>query len=372
MLLLADLPEQPVWTATHLLHAEPAEWENYPEAHQMALQFSQAWLRGTNAFCIPTSGSTGIPKSINLSRQQIIASIKASTTALCLQQGQSALVCLHPRYIAGIMMLARGWELGWQMYFVAPSANPLGLFVRQSWAKGFDFLALVPLQLQNTLENEPEKQLLDRCGIVLVGGAALSAVLERATRQVKPAIYATFGMTETASHIALRRLNGPHPEADYYLLPGIEAHADQRSCLVVRGEVTQHQWIVTNDVVQFTGNNRFKFLGRADWVINSGGVKIFPEQIEQHIHSLQLSFLKEKRFIIASLPDERLGSCAVLAIETESVPDKKNLLAVLRNKLPRYHAPRDIFCLPQFPTTPTGKISRKDIQQMLIRLSQSS
>ncbi|WP_250632233.1 AMP-binding protein [Rhodoflexus caldus] len=361
-LCLADLPEKPVWTADEILQATDNQLESYEAVYRAALRFSRAWLRGEELFHLQTSGSTGIPKPITVSRRQMLASIHGTAATLQLHSGQSALVCLNPAYIAGIMMLARGWEIGLHMDLVAPSSHPLQNFTTET---GFDFVAMVPLQLQQSLENEPDKSVLDRCGKVIIGGAAMSAELERAAQQTRAAVYATFGMTETVSHIALRRVNGTSPETAYRLLPGITAQTDERSCLMLKGEVTDNQWVYTNDVITFTQADCFRFEGRADFVINSGGVKIFPEQLEQEIQRLQLPELSGKRFIISSLPDERLGERVVLIVETDTELSATYLLQYLKEKLPRYHAPQRIFCLPQFPETATGKVSRREVQKTI-------
>ncbi len=358
-LRLNDLPEKPVWTADKILQVTDNQLESYDTVHRAALQFSRAWLRGDELFHLQTSGSTGIPKPITVGRRQMLASIHGTAAALQLYGRQSALVCLNPAYIAGIMMLARGWEIGLQMHLVAPSSRPLQNFIAET---GFDFVAMVPLQLQQSLENEPDKSVLDHCGKVIIGGAAMSAELEQAAQQTYAAVYATFGMTETVSHIALRRVNGSSPETLYRLLPGITAQTDERGCLMLKGEVTDNQWVYTNDVVTFTQSDRFRFEGRADFVINSGGVKILPEQLEQEIQRLQLPELSGKRFIISSLPDERLGERVVLVVETNTELSATYLLQYFKEKLPRYHVPKDVFQLSTFPETKTGKIDRKKIQ----------
>lgn len=361
----ADLPEKPAWSAQDIVNVSDDKVKQYADVYRQVLLFSRAWLGGEQTFYLQTSGSTGVPKPVSISRKQMLASIRGTAIALQLQRGHSSLVCLHPDYIAGMMMLARGWEIGMNMYFVAPCSRPLRYFTPET---GFDFLAMVPMQLQQSLENQPDRSVLDRCGKVIVGGAAVSAALERATQQTPAAVYATFGMTETVSHVALRRINGKHPETDYELLPDIEARTDERGCLMLCGEVTQNRWITANDIVTFTTPRRFRFEGRADFVINSGGVKIFPEQLEQKIAKLGLTFLEKKRFVVSSLPDMRLGERAVLAIESDRMPEPQHILRVLKNNLERYHAPQGIFFVPQFPETATGKIDRKKLQATLLAM----
>jgi O-succinylbenzoic acid--CoA ligase len=363
MLYLADLPEKPVWTVDEILQLTDNQLKVYADVYQAALLFSRAWLRGQEIFQLQTSGSTGVPKPITVSRKQMLASIHGTAAALQLHSGQSALVCLNPAYIAGIMMLARGWELGLQMYLVAPTSRPLQNFTAET---GFDFVAMVPLQLQQSLDYEFDKSVLDHCGKVIIGGAAISAGLEQAAQQCHAAIYATFGMTETVSHIALRRVNGDLPETAYRLLPGVTAQTDERGCLMLKGEITDNQWIHTNDIVTFIQPDSFLFEGRADFVINSGGVKIFPEQLEQEIQRLQLRELMGKRFIISSLPDERLGEHVILAVESADIEDETKLLMMLKDHLPRFHVPKSIHYLQTFPETATGKIDRKKINEIII------
>lgn len=365
-LCLADLPEKPIWTADKILQLTDSQLKVYDDVYQAALQFSRAWLRGQELFHLQTSGSTGVPKPITVSRKQMLASIHGTAAALQLHRGQSALVCLNPAYIAGIMMLARGWELGLHMQLVAPASRPLQNFTAET---GFDFVAMVPLQLQQSLTYEPDKSVLDHCGKVIIGGAAMSAELERAAQQTHAAVYATFGMTETVSHIALRRVNGDFPETAYRLLPGVTAQTDERGCLILKGEITDNQWIHTNDIVTFIQPGSFRFEGRTDFVINSGGVKIFPEQLEQEIQRLQLPALSGKRLIIRSLPDNRLGECVVLVVETDTSLSAAYILQHLKERLPRYHAPQHIFCLPQFPETATGKINRQEVGQIITKRS---
>ncbi|MCS7019063.1 MAG: AMP-binding protein [Cytophagales bacterium] len=368
-LCFADYFGKPTWTADAILQMTNEEVASYEGIYRAALQFSRSWLQGQETFQLFTSGSTGTPQPVAISRLQMLASIRATAAALQLSSGQSALVCLNPAYVAGIMMLARGWQLGLHMYLVAPTSRPLQHFDTHM---RFDFVAMVPLQLQQSICHQPDKYILDRCGNIIVGGAAMNVALEQATQSVRATVYATFGMTETVSHIALRRINGKHPEADYGLLPNITAQTDERSCLMICGEVTQGRWITTNDIVTFTAPRRFRFEGRADFVINSGGIKIFPEKLEQQIAALQIPALQNKRFIITAQPDEQLGEQVVLVVETNQLPNVEQIVQCLKEKLPRYHAPQHIFCLPQFPQTATGKVNRKELQQLITDASSAN
>ena len=191
---------------------DPAAPNFWPEAKTPyeadALAFCRAWLSGQTEFTLHTSGSTGTPKPIRLTRAQMRASAHLTGQTLGLRAGDVALVCLNIRYVAGVMMLVRGLELGLPMTIIEPAGNPLAGFDPANVR--FDFTALVPLQLQHILDDTPEKlAILNRMKAILVGGAVVSPALEQALQVITAPIFSTYGMTETVSHIALRRLNGP-------------------------------------------------------------------------------------------------------------------------------------------------------------------
>lgn len=324
-----------------------------------ALDFCRRWLQGQDEFVVQTSGSTGEPKPITLTRQQMVASAQATAAALGLAVGDHALVCLPTRFIAGRMMLVRGMVTGMPMTLVAPSAHPLsGLSDRT-----FDFTAVVPLQLQTLLADTDRSvcAALDRMKAILVGGGPVSPALTDAAGTVAAPIYHTYGMTETVTHVALRRLNGPGDDDAFTPLPGVQLRVDARGCLAIAGPMTSAAWVQTNDVVELLPEGRFRWLGRIDNVINTGGVKVQVEAVEAAIAGLHLDALAGRRFFVAGLPDARLGQVVTLVIETPLTLEPlvvDRLLTQLRAALDRYAAPRKVMTAARFAETPTAKIDR--------------
>jgi O-succinylbenzoic acid--CoA ligase len=345
---LADLP--------------PADRPGLPAHEQAALDFCRRWLAGQPAFGLTTSGSTGAPKPVTLSREAMIASARLTGQALGLQAGHKALVCLSTHYIAGMMMLVRGLELGLSLTVVAPSANPLADLPA---AARFDFTALVPMQMAQILGESPEKlPILNRMTAILLGGASVSAALQPQLQAIATPVYHTYGMTETVSHIALKRLNGPQPDTFFRPLPGVRVGLDSRGCLTIAGPPTAGQTIVTNDLARLHPDGAFEWLGRLDNVINSGGVKVQLETVEaaleRAMHAVGGKHLAQRRFVVGPQPDARLGQRVVAIIEGRpfSAGERARLETALRQILIPYELPRAFYFLPSLPETPTGKIDR--------------
>ncbi len=323
-------------------------------------QFCRAWQRGQETFMLHTSGSTGTPKPIELTRAQMRASAQLTGQALGLQAGDSALVCLNTQYIAGTMMLVRGLELALPMMVVEPVSNPLTH--PEVASKSFAFTALVPLQLQTILTETPEKKtILDGMKAILVGGAATSPALETLVQSIIAPVYATYGMTETVSHIALRRLNGPTASDLFTALPGVDLGTDERGCLHITSAATNFDRVQTNDVVDLPGATHFRLVGRADSVINSGGVKMQPEPVERLIQTYLAEHSHSPRLFIAGLPDERLGQRVVLVLEGLSLTETQwaAVQQIVRTTLGPYSVPKAWHAVAVFSETPTGKIDRR-------------
>lgn len=334
--------------------------EALDENARAALDFCQRWLAGQQEFVVQTSGSTGAPKPIALGRQQMAASAQATAAALGLAAGDAVLVCLATRYIAGRMMLARGLVLDMPMTLVPPAANPLDTLPT---TRRFAFTAVAPLQLQTLLADaRPQTRvLLGGMKAILVGGGPVSPALVAATATESAPVFHTYGMTETATHIALRRLNGPEASDAFTPLPGVHLRLDKRGCLAIAGPMTAGLWVQTNDLVDLQPDGAFRWLGRWDNVINTGGVKVQVEQVERSVAALHLPELAGARFFIAGLPDERLGQMVTLVVERSAEYDEERvqqLLSALRAALDRFAAPRRVITVPRFAETPTGKIDR--------------
>ncbi|RYC69435.1 MULTISPECIES: AMP-binding protein [Spirosoma] len=350
-----------------LAFPDPATW---PDAHTPyeaeALAFCTAWLSGQDEFTLHTSGSTGTPKPIRLTRAQMKASARLTGQTLGLQPGDPALVCLNIRYVAGVMMLVRGLELKLPMTIIEPVSNPLAGF--HAPADQFAFAALVPLQLQTILDTiDPDTgqpaqvDLLDSMKAILVGGAATSPALEEAIQAIRAPVYATYGMTESVSHIALRRLNGPERSDWFTALDGVTLGTDERGCLHITSAATNQQRIQTNDVVTLLPDNRFRLLGRADTIINTGGVKIQPEPVERLIQEELAKSGPVPRLFVAGIPDERLGQRVTLV--SEPFPDWhlhwEPLQLAIRTAIGPYAVPKEWRIVANFAETPTGKLDRQ-------------
>ncbi len=348
--------------------------------NQLAINFCMEWQSNKNDFVVHTSGSTGIPKPISLTRKQMQNSVLATAEALNLKQNERFLVCLNTEYIAGKMMLVRGMELGAEMIIVPPKRNPLEDFDEKMW---FDFAAFVPMQLQTILDETPEKvAILRQMKAIIIGGAAVSYSLLKKIRATKALnrvpIYSTYGMSETVTHIALKRLNSKgngkgkkEISENYKTLPNVKIRTDERGCLVISAPHTLGKEIITNDLVEIKNDTKngieFEWLGRADFVINTGGVKVFPEKIESFIERAFYELALQRRFFVSSMADEMLGEKVILLIEGLPFSKKfeNDLLANLKTNLPAYHTPKQIFYLSEFLLTQTDKVDRRKCVELV-------
>lgn len=335
---------------------------------EQAISFGRAWQSAQATFVLHTSGSTGTPKPITLTRSQLRASAELTGRTFGLKRGDSALCCLNTAYVAGTMMLVRAMTLGLKLTLVEPSGNPLVHFDPDTTR--FDFLAFVPLQLQTILEQTPDRiAILNRAKAILLGGAATSPAQETQLQPITAPVYATYGMTETVSHIAIRRLNGPDAMDHFAALPGIELGVDERGCLNIRAAATDHQLIQTNDVVEWVDDqspdHRFRILGRADSIINTGGVKVQPERVERIIQAVLARAGIAPRLFVGGRPDDRLGQEVVLVVEGDGAvqqaieTSKEQWAAAIREEIGLYAVPKDSIFAITFCETPTGKVDRK-------------
>ncbi|HXJ99691.1 MAG TPA: AMP-binding protein [Gelidibacter sp.] len=303
------------------------------------------WLDGKDYIKVKTSGSTGQPKLMRVSKQAMVNSSIATGDFFKMKPGQTALLCLPTHYIAGKMMLVRAMILGLDLDFVDPTTRP-----DFDLNKTYDFCAMVPLQLTNSLSS------IKRIKTLIIGGAAISKPLEEAIQGLKTKIYATYGMTETVSHIAVKAMNGKRKMDYFKVFPKVKISQDDRGCLVIDAPKVASGQLVTNDVVKLHSSSEFELLGRIDNMVNSGGVKLFPEQIEAKL----TDHIKE-RFFIASEPDEELGEKLILILEG----DKNNLKSSVFKKLEKLEVPKKIYMVPQFKETATGKIQRKETLKLV-------
>jgi O-succinylbenzoic acid--CoA ligase len=323
------------------------------------LDFCREWLNGQDEFILYTSGSTGTPKAVPFHRLQLIASARMTAKALGLAAGYRALVTLPTQYIGGRMMLVRGFELGLHLTILPPSSLPLSSIADDA---RFDFLSFVPMQLQQTLLQTPHKvAILNRAKAILLGGAPVSTFLEDLLQPIQCPIYHTYGMTETISHIALKKLNTAGKQAYFTILEGITISTDARNCLVIQTPVLGNQSIVTNDVVRIISPSTFEWIGRIDHVINTGGVKVQAEKVEKAVEQALSRLQIQRRFFVAPRPDALLGEAVVLFIEGTpfSAAEEDMLTDSLATQLTRYEKPKAVKYIPAFCETPSGKLDKK-------------
>ncbi|MDU0372459.1 AMP-binding protein [Hymenobacter endophyticus] len=321
------------------------------------LDFVRQWLNGAQEFGLRTSGSTGQPQLIQMKRRQLEASARRTGDYFDLGPGDRMLVCLNCEFVGGLMMLVRGLERRMHLTIVEPHADPFALVPA---AAEFDFTSFVPLQLRAVLAAGQASR-LNRLKGILVGGAAVEKSLEKEIQQLRVPVYVTYGMTETASHIALRRLNGPDVQPSYRVLPGIEVSQDTRGCLTVRADVTENHLVTTNDRIALAPDGRsFEWLGRADFVINTGGVKVQAEKVEQVLEVALTELNLGRRAFVAGRPDKRLGEQVTAFLEGPKLAaaQQEHLLQLLRQRLDKYEVPRELVAVPEFRTTASGKLDR--------------
>lgn len=321
--------------------------------------FLRNWFDKNSFIEVKTSGSTGNPKIIQLQKAHMINSAKATGEYFNLPENTTALLCMSTNYIAGKMMLVRALTLGWHLDVVEPTSNPL-----KNSDKNYDFSAMVPMQLHNSLED------IHKIKKLIVGGGKVSNELLSKIQEVKTEIFATYGMTETITHIAVKKLNviaSRAKKSSYETLPDIKISIDHRGCLVIDAPTISDVKVVTNDLVELISPTEFKWLGRIDNVINSGGVKLIPEQIEE-----KLAGIIEKQFFFAGKKDEILGEKLILVVEELRIDKINNLskemiLSEIKNSklLTAYEIPKEIYFLEKFMETETNKIDRAKTLELL-------
>ena len=314
------------------------------EPYQVSLGlFILQWIDPSPEISLQTSGSTGTPKTILMSKQAMVNSAIATGNYFRLKAGDSALSCLPFEHIAAKMMFVRAYVLGLELDCVKPSSSPL-----DALSRNYDFCALVPLQLENSIEY------LDHIKTIIVGGAKLSNGLKSKLKNASSSIYETFGMTETVSHIAVKNISASSPV--FEALPSVSIGVDSRNCLYIEAPHIVSTPIQTNDVINLISKTTFEWIGRYDTIINSGGLKIAPEQLEQ-----QLEGFIEERFFITSQKDNSLGEVIVIVIERSTPYEILNFDALDSMKRPKY-----VYYIGSFLETISGKIKRQETSDLVI------
>ncbi|MEN2281060.1 AMP-binding protein [Algoriphagus sp. SE2] len=325
-----------------------------PEFAVEGFSFCKEWLSGQQFFELKTSGTTGSPKIIKVERSQMHESALATQEYFNIQKGIKSLCCMNAKYIAGKMMLVRAmiWES--PITLVEPSSNPFATLPKNLNPR---FVAMAPLQVEQSLKLNSED--LKQIDYLLIGGAPISKKLKSLILENKLNAFQTFGMTETVSHIALASIQ--EGKLIYEILPGVQFGLDKRGAIWTKSAMSNGQLIQTNDLVKLVSENSFEWLGRADFVINSGGVKLHPEILEPKMESIISTHFPESDFFLFGIPDEYLGQRLVLFIESDAEEKEKakNLHEELKANLEKYESPKEVYLIKKFTRTDSGKINRQ-------------
>ncbi|MEM6964756.1 MAG: AMP-binding protein [Bacteroidota bacterium] len=322
-----------------------------PSWKRAVFEFCLEWLNKNPTITATTSGTTGKPKTILLQKEKMVNSALKTGAFFKLERNVKALLCLAPKYIAGKMMIVRAFVLGLDLVLVEPTGNPLKGLRQQE----IGFAAMVPLQVLNSFSSEAELTQLRLIEQTIIGGGVVSKSLHQLLQQEQNQFYATYGMTETITHIAIKKLNGVEASDHYTTLPKVSITTDTRGCLVIHAPDVAEEKVITNDLVKIITPDQFQWLGRFDNIINTGGVKVIPEEVEQ-ILGKHLS----RRFFISSIPDEKLGNQIILVVEGShfSKNEKQSLINFMKANLPKYSIPKEIFYIQHFKETASGKVRR--------------
>lgn len=325
------------------------EKKDTPEWLVHIYHFILEWLSPNENMVAYSSGSTGKPKQIKLQKRHMIASAQKTIRYFNLQPENTALLCLSANYIAGKMMIVRAFVGQFDLILVEPDGRPL-----KNITQPIDFAAMVPLQVNNCLSYIESKSLLKN---VIIGGGIVFEKLKNKLKKLPVNFYETYGMTETVSHVAVRKI-GLDP---YFCpMPNVLFSMDERQCLAIEAPDILEDRIVTNDIVELESDGRFLFIGRFDHVINSGGVKISPELVEE-----KLSAYIKVPFVISSLYDDKLGEKVVLVIEREGCIEHIEYILGNDTGLTKYERPKQVIQIDKIPVTDTQKVKRNELKKYI-------
>ncbi|MFB6342237.1 AMP-binding protein [Saccharicrinis sp. FJH62] len=307
--------------------------------------FLKEWYSQNDVIYVNTSGSTGSPSTIELHKSIVFASALKTCSIFKLTGKSTALLCLPVNYIAGKLMLIRAIASGMNLIIQKPDSNPLARLDEK-----IDFVAMTPMQLKKSIETP---DYLKKTEVILIGGAPLDNSTHDMLNEFDTRIYQSYGMTETASHIALRPLNHTEIIHPYAAIPGVTFSIDHRNCLLIHAPHVSDSPIVTNDIVDLVDDNHFYWKGRFDFVINTGGVKVFPEDIESKLKDL-IPF----PFYISRKPDKNLGEKLVIIIEKRNSETYRQLKKKIESTLDVFERPREIIKVEKIRFSESGKVIR--------------
>jgi O-succinylbenzoic acid--CoA ligase len=334
-------------------------------------EFLREWNNDSPTVLVHTSGSTGKPKPMWVEKQKMLNSARITCDFLGLKPGDSALLCMPLDYIAGKMVVVRAIERKLRLVSIAPCGHPMAS------VNPTTFAAMVPLQVYNSLQVPEEKQKLMKIRHLIIGGGAIDEDMAAALRSFPNNVWSTYGMTETLSHIALRRLNGSEASEWYTPFDTVEVSQDEDGCLVINAPLVHDGVLKTNDRVEMrkdklTGKQQFRIIGRKDNVIDSGGIKIQIEEVERllkpHVNV---------PFVITKARDRKFGEVVVLLCKKPSdleassssytIVSEDELRNICTKVLPPYWVPKKYVFVDKLPMTETGKPARAEAEK-LVRL----
>ena len=307
----------------------------------------------TGPLAVQTSGTTGEPKPLKLSRRDLMASARLTATTFKLHAGDRALLCLPCEYIAGKMMVVRAFVIGLDLHVVDPRGS---LLEKLNTKDRFRFAAMVPLQLHRAIQ-EDKSRVEKQFDTILLGGGPVSEALIEDLQGVSARVFHTYGSTETVTHIAIRQLNGSDRSNMFTALGDVTLDQDDRGCLIVYTPHLSTKAHITNDVVDLLDNRHFRWLGRYDNVILSGGLKIFPEQLEA-----KTAGIVPYPHYFTSYPEDKLGQAVMLVLEIEEPSEEvvQEVLDKVKEVLGEYELPRRIMARKAFQRTNSGKVIRTE------------
>lgn len=336
--------------------------------------FLAEWFNGSPLVNVMTSGSTGSPKRMQVSKEKMLNSARMTVEFLKLKSRDTAYLCMPLQYIAGKMMVVRALQAGLDLIVREPCGRPLLPLLEDNESAPV-FAAMIPMQVYNTLqaskdaidsnkgENaaslaQQEERMLKDIKQLIIGGGAIDDNLGQSLLSFPHAVWSTYGMTETLSHIALRRLSGAAASLWYTPFAHVDLSLSQDQTLVIDAPLVADEQLITNDIVAFNELKQFRILGRKDNTINTGGVKVQIEEVENCLRPhLAVPFM------ITSCSDAKFGQIVVMLLETEQESVVKEAYQALEH-LPPFWRAKLIFSVPALPLTGTGKPDRASAKRL--------
>lgn len=323
------------------------------------LSFLKEWFNDSPYILVQTSGSTGVPKQIEVEKARMLQSAKLTCNFLGLKQGDSALLCMNLKYIGAKMVVVRSLFAGLELIPIEASGYPL------KEIETTVFAAMTPMQVYNSLQDNEQREKLKCIQHLIIGGGAVDAVLSSELANFPHAIWSTYGMTETLSHIALRRINGKSASEWYTSFEGVSVSLSENQTLKIEAPLITQEVLATNDVAEINKQGQFRILGRVDNIINSGGIKIQIEEVE-HLLSKSLS----GEYMITSAQDTKFGEAVVLLVKN-GIYTTSQIHSICKEFLPPYWIPKAIFLLDTLPYTETNKPNRAEARLIAHKLYKS-